>query len=502
MVFDFLRSGFVCKARLLSDSEEETWVRWYKAPDGALPFPGWSFAESEVWIPDKDFEGPGMLAPPRFWRPTTMPGGSGQEYHGLPEWYEFGMPSSELSPLGEAESCNPPVIDPTGGLVLDGVSEITGGSVTVSLIVQKSTVSTLTTSQDTLPLGEGVAYRLSSTAPIDIRGLLDGVDGRMIMLANIGAHLINLPNEDLIPDAQYRIIAIDGVACRLYPNMETWLQYDGTTERWREINTVPLVSLQGDLLTHDGTVPAVLRSPGVSGKVLKSALTEPTGMKWGDEASAAGGDWWYWPPGATGDTPLDQWILPGSVLGASGVNEDIAPNQVVCLPLPRPRGGTIDQWGLYVATASFPVGVQVGFYRNVATTGICWPGALAGSDTMTVSGSGQWIQTLPSSIALSAGELIWVALLVSDALGASSISSIASLGACYPIFGSSNVSGNWSGPMVGVGLGVDPSGMGGGTWPYATGLPSPFPDPDDGSVDLFNAAPGFPLPAVYLRQDS
>lgn len=122
----------------------------------------------------------------------------------------------------------------TGNKTNSGTQRNTGTSIfSGTLRFQASTPATLTADVDNYNLGSGVAFRLSSDAVRTITGLAGGVDGRVLLLVNVGANDIVLANQDLASTAENRIITGTGADVTLAANDTALLWYDDTTDRWR-----------------------------------------------------------------------------------------------------------------------------------------------------------------------------------------------------------------------------------------------------------------------------
>lgn len=487
---------------MVLDSGETFWVRWYPSAPGAKPYPDWHAFGSPIWEggdPD-DFVGPGALREPLIWRGKTYPAPPGQHFRGLPEWFADGLPSALRSIDPMDDLCGQVVIDPRGGMCVGGEAIISGEVPIVNLIVEKTTQSILTSNVNVLPIGEGVAYRLTATEPVTINGLSDPINGRLICLANVGNHLISLAHQALGPDPQFRILTIDQVACRLYPGFESWLQYDGESSRWREMNTVPLVSMKADLITHTGTEPSVLRSFDPDGHVLTKKADEPTGMKWQPPAGAQGQDWFYWCPGSYGDVPVERWSVAGYGTGGLIANIDFPANTLVAMPLPRPRGGTIDRVAIQVQAvpgAGANV-VMLGLYSNVGGGRLFPTSRLDMSGDLDVSSLGTVEWELDSPLTVAAGDVLWCVLLSSDGCSITAVTSEVVHSGPFPGLGFKDPTR--VNPGIGWTVGFDPSGMGDNQWPYDDGLPGSFPElPGLDGTAVLEVGENAAAPAIFVH---
>jgi hypothetical protein len=123
MVTDILRSHMLGWTQILRDSAEKTWIRVYPSAPGAKAYPGWHAFGSPVW--ESDFpvpDGIGVYPHPFPWRGKRYPAPPGQHFRGLPEWYQFGLPSADLSVPPITDTCTAPAISPIGGVLIGGAS--------------------------------------------------------------------------------------------------------------------------------------------------------------------------------------------------------------------------------------------------------------------------------------------------------------------------------------------------------------------------------------------
>ncbi len=74
-------------------------IRWFLAKPGAKIFPGWHAFGSPVWEPHPDewTKGPGVFSEVEAWSKNHVPCPDGQEFHGLAQWYETGIPPEVLA---------------------------------------------------------------------------------------------------------------------------------------------------------------------------------------------------------------------------------------------------------------------------------------------------------------------------------------------------------------------------------------------------------------------
>lgn len=422
MVVDELRSFHLAPCRMLLGSGEVIWVRWYRARDDALPLPFPSAFASAVWITDYEEDSPpvGMQGPPPSawgkipsayrWRPGAYPAPPGRHWHGKPEWFLTGLPPEELGRGVPDDVCGEPAM--FGQVHAQPVAhgDMTGESRVTKLFVDKRTMPVLTSNQNDYPIPDGVAFRLSSTVPVSIGGFTDGEDGRLILARNVGGVLMVLPNEDLGSLAANRVVAIDGVSVKLWPNQEAWLQYDGAVSRWVEMQTLPYISQKGDILTATDSGPSVLRASGNSGFVLTENPAVDEGMDW--EPPPVSGDWFGRLSGSIGIPGYEHWQVGGHAVGCLVANVDVPGGVLFGLPIVTPRGGTIVKIAVVVDLPSVVVGAyaRLGIYAS-ASADAAAPGALlqdAGSVAIDSSGRGEL--TLTPAVEVAPGSVIWLAL--------------------------------------------------------------------------------------------
>lgn len=79
--------------------------------------------------------------------------------------------------------------------------------------------------------------RLSSDAARNVTGLAGGYDGRRLLVLNVGAFNLVLQNQNVGSSALNRILTGTGADVTLGADDTAMLFYDGTTQRWRIINT-------------------------------------------------------------------------------------------------------------------------------------------------------------------------------------------------------------------------------------------------------------------------
>jgi len=96
-----------------------------------------------------------------------------------------------------------------------------------------TTPSQITANQNDYDLGDGIAFRLDSDASRNITGLANGIDGRVMILFNIGSNNIVLQHQNTSSTAVNRLLNDTGADITLQSNQVVFLWYDLTTNRWR-----------------------------------------------------------------------------------------------------------------------------------------------------------------------------------------------------------------------------------------------------------------------------
>lgn len=82
--------------------------------------------------------------------------------------------------------------------------------------------------------GNGINVRLSSSVAVDITGLVPNIDGRVLMLSNIGSFNITLKNDSGSSSANNRMLLGQDIV--LTPNDTIGLVWNNTDTKWRPIN--------------------------------------------------------------------------------------------------------------------------------------------------------------------------------------------------------------------------------------------------------------------------
>lgn len=110
----------------------------------------------------------------------------------------------------------------------------TNNLITGSLYLGSTTTSTLSADANDLPLDANYTlHRMSANGNgVDITGLANGVDGRVVILVNVGSYVMTLLYEDVNSVAANRIIGSGG-NFSFGVNKAVSLVYDGVSSRWR-----------------------------------------------------------------------------------------------------------------------------------------------------------------------------------------------------------------------------------------------------------------------------
>jgi hypothetical protein len=98
---------------------------------------------------------------------------------------------------------------------------------------------------DYIPAGLATAtiIRMNASVPVNITGLQGGLDGKFLILRNVGATSIMLKFESTLSAAANRFVAPTDV--NLGPRESRMLQYDGSLGRWAILTTQPATDFIG-----------------------------------------------------------------------------------------------------------------------------------------------------------------------------------------------------------------------------------------------------------------
>lgn len=90
-----MRSSLGLQRMQLSDDPDDwVWGRWFWAQPGAKPFARWNAFCHPLWDGEEadERQGPGFFLAGGLYRKDATSPYPGQNFHGLPEWYENGLP--------------------------------------------------------------------------------------------------------------------------------------------------------------------------------------------------------------------------------------------------------------------------------------------------------------------------------------------------------------------------------------------------------------------------
>ena len=218
----------------------------------------------------------------------------------------------------------------------------------------------------------GTFYRVSSGASWNVTGLANGADGRLMILANVGAFNIVLTHQDVASAAANRIITPTAASLTLAANQNVILIYDSTTARWRIIGwdvtngagkiAAALGGAASTLATLDGST-LVVQNPA-------NATATPTASK--IPIADANGELRQWTVQqlVTSPTSLGGFAIvagaamsfqtPGGVLVTGRVTEAFAQIKPIA-------AGKLRNLRVYVSAAAVTVGT---FKVTVAVNGV------------------------------------------------------------------------------------------------------------------------------------
>lgn len=109
----------------------------------------------------------------------------------------------------------------------------TNNILTGALYLGSTTTSSISSNTNDFNLdGNYTLHRISATGNYDITGMAGGVDGRVVIIVNVGSNTITLRFEDNGSQAGNRIIGSGG-NFTMQTNKAVSLVYDGVSQRWR-----------------------------------------------------------------------------------------------------------------------------------------------------------------------------------------------------------------------------------------------------------------------------
>ena len=94
----------------------------------------------------------------------------------------------------------------------------------------------ITSDQNDFNMGDTTGVRLSTDASRTVTGLVNGTDGRFVLISNVGSFDLILAHQNASSVAANRIISPTAQDVTIIPNDSIVLQYDSTTSRWRIIS--------------------------------------------------------------------------------------------------------------------------------------------------------------------------------------------------------------------------------------------------------------------------
>lgn len=104
-----------------------------------------------------------------------------------------------------------------------------------STAFKQTTPTTLASSTNDYAIGIGTYFRLAASAPVNVTGIAGGVDGRQMIINNVGANNIVFTNEDVLSVAANRITTSTAGNLTIAPKGSITLMYDITNSRWIDI---------------------------------------------------------------------------------------------------------------------------------------------------------------------------------------------------------------------------------------------------------------------------
>lgn len=129
----------------------------------------------------------------------------------------------------------------TDGNILVGATTNTSFTPNVTLdnvggmATRHTTKSQITADQNDYAIGVQTAFRMSSDASRNVTGLTGGVDGKWLIISNVGAQDIVFTHEDAASTAANRITSSTGANITVSGGHTITFIYDATTSRWRDI---------------------------------------------------------------------------------------------------------------------------------------------------------------------------------------------------------------------------------------------------------------------------
>ncbi len=125
---------------------------------------------------------------------------------------------------------------PTLGVMIDGTLLKDGGiELAADLVLSVRTPAQITGNVDDYGTGTTVIQRVSASGAFSITGFAGGVDGRMIIVTNVGASIITLLHISVASATENRMNLPGATNIILNQNDVAGLFYDGTLSRWKAV---------------------------------------------------------------------------------------------------------------------------------------------------------------------------------------------------------------------------------------------------------------------------
>lgn len=101
------------------------------------------------------------------------------------------------------------------------------------LRLSENSPAQITANQNNYDPGNYIVLRISTDASRNITGFDGGLQGRVLIIFNVGSQNVVLKNQDASSDADNRIATNTGADITISANEMAFLYYDSTTSRWR-----------------------------------------------------------------------------------------------------------------------------------------------------------------------------------------------------------------------------------------------------------------------------
>jgi len=108
--------------------------------------------------------------------------------------------------------------------------------VETSLSVKATTNAQIVANTNDYAIGAGTNFRLLTDASRNITGLTGGVEGKILVIRNVGGFNIVFTNEDAASVAANRFTFSTGGNITILPNGSITLEYDVTSARWFDLS--------------------------------------------------------------------------------------------------------------------------------------------------------------------------------------------------------------------------------------------------------------------------